>query len=215
MFAVAVFFLFAASLSVSPDPKNNASKPIGPDAVFKPASNFIDALHASCGTQSGDALGECFAAQMKKAGASPAALAFTRRMGNQAYLSSLRETGRVDVALAVYPFRANENWVWLLVNGTPPIVDVWDVAPLQKLLEPNSVYKTLRLDNTKILVFPRSTKDGPRVLPSPEGQRFAAVYDLKDCHACKPLGYAAVAYVFDAAGNFVGPELGQVKPYYH
>ncbi len=215
MSAVAIFFLFAAALSISPEPNAAASKPIGPDAVFTPASNFVDALHASCETQGGDALGECFLGQMKKAGASPAALAFARRTGNQAYVSALRETGHVDVALAVYPFRANENSVWLLVNGTPPMIDVGEVAPVQKLLDRNSVYKTLKLDYPKVLVFPRSTKDGPRVLPAREGQRFAVAYDLKDCHACKPVGYAAVAYVFDAAGNFVGPELGQVKPYYH
>ena len=66
---------------------------------------------------------------MKKAGASPAALAFTRRTGSQAYLRALREAGNVDVALAIYPFRANENEVWLLVNGDPPLIDVDDHAP--------------------------------------------------------------------------------------
>jgi hypothetical protein len=215
MSAVAIFFLLAASLVPSPEPKASAEKPIGPDAVFTPASNFVDDLHQSCAARSGDALGECFLAQMKKAGASPAAMAFTRRTGNLAYLSALREAGNVDVALAVYPFRANENEVWLLVNGKPPLIDVEDTASVQKLLEPDAVYRGLKLQNPKVSVFPRSIKDGPRVLPAKQGQRFAVPFDLKDCHACKPVGYAAVAYVFDAAGNFVGPELGQVKPYYH
>jgi hypothetical protein len=215
MSAVAIVFLLAASLVPSPSPKGPAAKPIGPDSVFTPASTFIDDLHQSCPALSGDALGDCFLAQMKKAGASPAALAFTRRTGSQAYLKALRETGKVDVALAVYPFRANENEVWLLVNGTPPLIDVEDTAPIQKLMEPNAVYRGLKLDNPNVSVFPRSTKDGPRVLSAKQGQRFAVPYDLKECHACKPVGYTAVAYVFDAAGNFVGPELGQVKPYYH
>jgi hypothetical protein len=215
MSAVAIVFLLAASLVPSPDPKGPAAKPIAPDAVFTPTSNFGDDLHQSCAAQSGDALGECFLAQMKKAGAPPAALAFTRRTGNQAYLKALHETGNVDVALAVYPFRANENEVWLLVNGKPPTVDIEDVAPIQKLLAANSVYKSLKIDNPKIAVFPRQTKDGPRVLPGKGGQRFAVAYDLKDCHACKPAGYALVAYSFDAAGTYLGPELGQVKPYYH
>ena len=215
MSAVAIVFLFAASLVPSPKPKASAEKPIGPDAVFTPPANFVEALHEGCAAQSGDALGECFLAQMKKAGASSAALDFTRRTGNLAYLGSLRETGRVDVGLAVYPFRANENNVWLLVNGKPAIIDVGDTASVQKLLEPNPVYKAARIGNPKIAVFPRSTKEGPRVLPAKEGQRFGVPYDLKECHACKPVGYTAVAFVFDAAGNFVGPELGQVKPYYH
>ena len=214
MSAVSILFLLAAAI-LPTTPKAAASKPTGPDAVFKPASNFVETLHQSCGTQSGDALGDCFLAEMKKAGASPAALAFTKQTGNLAYLASLREAGQVDVGLAVYPFRANENEVWLLLNGKPSVIDVEDTAPVQKLLEPNSVYRGLKLNNPSILVFPRSIKDGPRVLPAKEGQRFAVPYDFKDCHACKPVGYAAVAYVFDAAGNFVGPELGQVKPYYH
>jgi hypothetical protein len=215
MSAVAIVFLLAASLVPSPEPKTSAAKPIGPDAVFTPASTFVDDLHQSCVAQSGDALGECFLAQMKRAGASPAALAFTRRTGNLAYLSALREAGNVDVGLAVYPFRANENEVWLLVNGKPPLIDVEDTAPVQRLLEPDTVYRTLKLENPQVSAFPRSIKDGPRVLPAKQGQRFAVPYDLKGCHACKPVGYVAVAYVFDAAGNFVGPELGQVKPYYH
>jgi len=214
MSAVAICFLFAASFS--PAPKTTAASPtIDADAVFKPAANFDETLHQNCATQSGDALGDCFLAQMKKAGATPAALEFTRRTGKLAYLSALRETGVVDVALAIYPFRANENSVWLLVNGKPPMIDLSDTAPVQKLLEGNPVYKKFKVENPKILVFPRATKDGPRVLPATEGQRFAVPYDLKECHACKPVGYAAVAYIFDAAGNFVGPELGQVKAYYH
>jgi hypothetical protein len=214
MSAVAIFFLLSASI-VPTTPKAAAAKPVGPDAIFKPASNFADTLHQSCAAQSGDALGECFLAEMKKAGASPAALAFTRQTGNLAYLASLREAGLVDVGLAVYPFRANENEVWLLLNGKPPVIDVEDTAPVQKLLEPDSVYRGFKVSNPKIEVFPRSIKDGPRVLPAKQGQRFAVPYDFKECHACKPLGYVAVAYVFDAAGNFVGTELGQVKPYYH
>jgi len=212
---MSVSFLFLiAALRVLPE-KAGTPEQVGPDAVFTPAADFVATLHAACDAKSGDAFGECFLAQMKKGGASPAALAFARRTGNQAYLKAFREAGNVDVALAVFPFRANENEVWLLVNGKPPTVDIGDVAPIQKLLDANSVYKSLKVDNPKISAFPRPTKDGPRVLPDKSGQRFAVAYDLKDCHACKAAGYALVAFNFDAAGNFLGPELGQVKPYYH
>src|SRR5215831_10796223 len=168
--SVSVLFLIAA-LRVLPE-RAPTPEHVGPDAVFTPAADFIATFHAACDAKSGDALGECFVAQMKKGGASPAALAFARRTGNEAYLKALRETGNVDVALAVFPFRANENEVWLLVNGKPPTVDLGDVAPIQKLLVANSVFKSLRLDNPKISAFPRPMKDGPRVLPVKEGQRF-------------------------------------------
>ena len=69
----------------------------------------------------------CFAAAMASAGAPPAALEFTRRLDNEAYLQALNEYGGpVAVAHVFYPFRANENNAWLLVNGTPALIDVDD-----------------------------------------------------------------------------------------
>ena len=69
---------------------------------------------------------------MEKAGAPPAAVAFARRVDRQGYLVAFRETGRVDVAFAEYPFLANENAVCLLVNGTPPAIDVDDLSGLDR-----------------------------------------------------------------------------------
>ena len=40
------------------------------------------------------------------------------------------------------------------------------------------------------------------------GQRFIFLYPIRDyCHACEIVGYAEVAFDFDASGNFLGPRL--------
>ena len=105
-------------------------------AVWHPAVGFMADFHRQCDGRRGAAFDACFAAAMAQSGASSAALAFTKRLDNQAYLQALKPTGGpVAIAHVVYPFRANENNAWLLVNGTPPLIDVDDQRspPLARL----------------------------------------------------------------------------------
>ncbi len=74
----------------------------------------------------------CFAEQMRVAGASAAALAFLERTGNQGYLTAFVDAGKVDIAYAEYPFRANENAVVFLVNGEPSMLDVDDLSRIDR-----------------------------------------------------------------------------------
>ena len=104
-----------------------AAQAVTAAAVWHPAAGFMADFHRQCDGQRGAAFDACFAAAMAQSGASAAALAFTKRLDNQAYLQALEPTGGlVAIAHAVYPFRANENDAWLLVNGTPPLIDVDD-----------------------------------------------------------------------------------------
>lgn len=94
-------------------------------AVWRPEAGFMARFHARCEERRGAAFAACFSAAMKEAGASPAALAFTARLGNEGYLEALDLTaGPIAVAHVFYPFRANENAAWLLVNGHPAMIDV-------------------------------------------------------------------------------------------
>ncbi len=96
-------------------------------AIWHPDSGFMARFHTRCDGRRGMAFDDCFADLMASSGASKAALDFTRRLGNQAYLQALDPTGGpFAVAHVFYPFRANENDAWLLVNGTPPLIDVDD-----------------------------------------------------------------------------------------
>jgi hypothetical protein len=95
------------------------------------------------------------------------AFAFSRRVGGQGDPRAFRKAGRVDLAVAEYPFRANENAVCLLVNRTPPVIDVDDLSgPDRQALEANPDYAALARFYPRITTFPRSRGGarGPAVL---------------------------------------------------
>ncbi len=147
---------------------------------------------------------------MAQAGASPAALAFTRRLDNEAYLEALDETaGPVAVAHVFYPFRANENQAWLLVNGAPPLIDVDDRRDLDlAALRSSPAYAAIRRRYPNVSFWP-----GDRGRAAPQigenGREFVVGYLLRDlCHACATVGHVRFAFEFDAAGTFLGTQLG-------
>ncbi len=213
MLSISVALLLAAGLlSAAPTPS------VGPDAVWKPPADFRANVTAACA--SGDSnFAECFAGQMRVAGASAAALAFLERTGNQGYLSAFVDAGKVDIAYAEYPFRANESAVVFLVNGEPSMLDVDDLSRIdRKNLQANTTYAGILKKNPKLALFPGERRPGrePRALNLRNGgQRFVAVYELRDgCHACKNVGYARIGFDFDGEGKFLGTDVVQVRPRY-
>jgi hypothetical protein len=131
-----------------------------------PPAGFVSALHAACDGRAGE-FGACFVEQMAKAGATPAAIAFAHRVEDQGYLSGFQEAGRVDLAFAEYPFRANENQLCFLVNGTPPLFDVDELSKLDpETLAANPDYSELAREHPSIAIF--RPPIGPRG-PPPSG----------------------------------------------
>src|SRR5271170_2469669 len=100
---------------------------VGSRAVWKPSDQVIANIRAKCDAESAN-VGECFLREMKSAGASAEAVAFTKALAGNGigYLSAFRDTGRVSIAFAEYVFRANEMEGVFLVNGDPPLIDVDD-----------------------------------------------------------------------------------------
>ena len=98
---------------------------IGPSSVWQIPSTFPDVVHKACDSAAQPpSFADCFINQMSKAGASPAAVAFTRMLqkqsgGDVGVMSGFNKVGPVDVAFVVYPLRANTNNGILFVNGTP------------------------------------------------------------------------------------------------
>lgn len=191
---------------------------VGADAVWKPPADFRGRVVKSC-ADPGDAFLECFVAQMRASGAPEAAAAFTRRLGDPAYAVAFRDTGRVDVVYVESPFRANENALVELVNGDPPLIDVDDLARLdRKSFSGFPAWTGLERAYPNLALFPRDRR--PRSAPRSVklrngGQRFVVVYDIHDgCHACQVVGYARVGWDFDAQGRFLGTETIQVRPQY-
>lgn len=193
-----------------------AQERVSADAIFHPPADFLARFHARCDGRAGSAFTDCFVAAMGEAGATPAALAFARAVQSDGYLAALRPERPVAAALVVYPFRANENWAWLLVNGRPPRIDVDDQRLLaQDALRRAPAYRRLLARYPRLSLWPgRRGAD----LPTPRrdavgGERFVIAYQLQDfCHACAVVGRARFAFRFGADGTFLGTRLVAVTP---
>jgi hypothetical protein len=210
--------LLAAAALLPAEGAMAPAAPVGPDAVWAPPADFRAKVDQTC-AKMGESIGRCFADQMRSAGASEAALAFSERLGNSGYLTSFLDTGKVDVAYVEYPFRANENALVFLVNGDPALIDVDDLSRLdRKNLGANTTYAGLLKTFPALALFPGERRPGrePRAVNLRSGgQRFVVVYELHDgCHACKVVGYVRIGWDFDVQGRFVGTEVVQVRPRY-
>jgi hypothetical protein len=202
--------LLALFLIVAAAPPGGTNARVGPAAVWNPPADFLQTMHTAC-DRNPARLAACFQERMRAGGASPEALAFTERAGGLEYLRAFGEAGRVDIAWAVDPFRANTNDLVYLVNGDPPMVDVDDPKYLgPPVLQRHPGYAALLRAHPKLAPFPgdRSHRSAvQRMAQIGGGQRFVVDEDLRDgCHACAVLGKARVAFDFDAAGKFRGTQ---------
>ena len=195
-------------------PINAAEAPVTSAAVWGPPPGFLAHFHRLCDGRSGNAFTSCFAAAMGKAGASPQAIAFTRRLDNEAYLQTLDESGGpIAVAHVVFPFAANENNGWFLINGTPAQINVDNFRNLDLArMRSSAAYLTIH-DNYRNASFWPGDRgaNGPEVMN--DGRKFIVGYLLRDlCHACAVIGRVRYAFDFDQTGKFLGTRLVSVTP---
>ncbi|HEY1261534.1 MAG TPA: hypothetical protein VGF34_19970 [Stellaceae bacterium] len=191
-----------------------SAMPVTAAAVWQPDAGFMTRFHAQCDARRGAAFNTCFVAAMRQAGASVAAIDFARRLDGEAYLQRLdRTSGRIAVAHVFYPFRANENDAWLLVNGTPALIDVDDHKFLAlDALRAALPYREIERHFPNVSFWP-----GGRGRAQPEirmaGQEIVVGYLLRDqCHACAIVGEVRFAFDFDHTGRFLGTRLMSVTP---
>jgi predicted secreted protein len=146
-------------------------------------------------------------------------MAFVREFAPNglAYIRAFRDTGRVDIAYIEYLFRANDLDGVLLVNGTPPIIDVDDYKFLsQEDLRKNADYAAVLQEYSHANVFPSDRYD--KELPVPiastkHGQEFQVDYLIQDgCHACARIGSLLVNFLFDRSGKFREVQVVSVHP---
>ena len=204
----------------SPEKPAEPQAKIGAEAVWQPGMQFMQSVRLAC-SNAGSNYGDCLISQMPGAGASPKAVAFSKLLeektdGQIGYMADFRKTGRVDIAYVYYPIRANENQGCLLVNGSPPIIDVDDLKLLaEDTMKSDLSYTALASKNPEVTIFPGDR--GGTAYPAAEalpqgGQRFIVSYYLqKGCHACARLGTASFAFDFDSAGKFRGTEFLRVR----
>jgi len=210
------FVPLAPSLSLAA-PAAGSTSPITAKAVWTPTPEQLSDIRRKC-TEGDPAQHEaCFLDAMKSAGASEEAMAFVKEFAANglAYVRAFRDTGRVDIAYIEYLFRANDLDGVLLVNGTPPIIDVDDYKFLsQEDLRKNDAYAALLQKYPKVSVFPgdRYHTDWPKAILSSAGQKFEVSYLLLDgCHACAGIGTAILAFDFDSSGRFTRAGLMDVQ----
>jgi hypothetical protein len=214
--AAVVFAIVSASAAPQDETATPPAAPIGPDAVWIPPEGFRAATHEACDKAKAGTFGACFVSRMEKAGASPAAVAFARRTGDQGVLLEFRDAGVVDVALAEYPFRANENRLCFLVNGDPPMLDVDDISRLDReALAATPAWAALAKTYPNLAIFPGRrfglTFPASQRLKS-GGQRFVVDYSLRDgCHACAIAGTLRLGLEFDVNGKFAGTKIMAVR----
>jgi hypothetical protein len=194
-----------------------AASPVSSDAVWQPPDGFMRRFHARCDGRAGKAFTDCFVDAMADAGARPAALAFARRLGGDGYLRAFDDAGPVGIAYVVIPFRANENDMWLLVNGRPPLIDVDDQRLLDlAALQAAPAYRALLRRFPRAALWPdeRGGPPGPAVRTLASSGRMVVVsYRLRDfCHACAVIGRVRFGFVFDQVGDFKGTRLVSVAP---
>ena len=166
-------FFCAAAMPADMTGEKRPTRVVTADTVWNADKQTVLAAKQRCADTGGRELEECFADAMLGFGASPEAAAFTRSFGGGAFVRKFRETGRVDIAHIVYPFRANENHGILLVNGEPPIVDVDDIALLPKeAMEQDRTYAAIRKSYPRVTLWPgdRSFKQSLLVEALPGGR---------------------------------------------
>ena len=122
-FIALVAFLTALICSAvgAPAPAKPAPAPsprVTDAAAWNPSPDVVAAIRARCEPDPAH-LESCFLAEMKSAGASAEAVAFSKSLAGTGviYLRAFRQVARVDVAYIQYVFRANELEGVLLVNG--------------------------------------------------------------------------------------------------
>lgn len=185
------------------------ARAVGPNAIWHPMPGFMDKAHAACDRQAFPKFGDCFLEQMKKSGAPEEAVEFAELTGNTGYMTAYRNTGAVDIAYIQYPFRANENYGWLFVNGAPATVNPDDIdrLPMDRLKTDRAYQQTLR-DHPKASLWPglRDVPDQPAAVALADGtQEFIVPYNVQDgCHACAVIGRAFFAFQFGPSGKFNG-----------
>jgi predicted secreted protein len=200
-------------------PAADSTSPITAKAVWNPASDVLSDIRRKCSEGDPAQHEACFLDAMKSAGASDEAMAFVKEFAANglAYVRAFRDTGRVDIAYIEYLFRANDLDGVLLVNGTPPVIDVDDYKFLsQEDLRKNDDYAALLQKYPNVNVFPADRYETEQPVTTSAGnggQEFQVEYLLQDgCHACARIGTLIVAFDFDSSGHFTEVSAFGVRP---
>jgi hypothetical protein len=148
----------------------------------------------------------CLIALMRRRGASPQAIEFTRGYKDLAYISKFTAYGPVDLAIATSPFMANSNDSYILVNGAPSVVDVAEQASDRRLTK-YPVYRAFKSAHANLDLWPLDGELNRQERLGGGGRRFVFSTSFRHCHACVTIAEVQLAYDFDRSGRFLGTKL--------
>ena len=209
--ALVILALASFVVFVEVEASEDSDEQIGPAAVWTPAVNDLAQISQACKAARGADYSSCFITQMSALGAPPEAVTFTRTYAEQnhgmvAFLKGFRPVDFVDLGYASFPAAADFNQRWLLLNGSPAIIDVDDFSLLpQADMEKDPAFAALRKRYPKMVLFDgdRSSDSLPEMQTRADGaEEFAIDYPLKDqCRACATVGTVHFGFEFDPAGR--------------
>ncbi|HUI40694.1 MAG TPA: protease inhibitor I42 family protein [Terriglobia bacterium] len=223
--------LLCAGLLRAGAPAQAQQKParVTPAVVWNPEAAAVTSIREACAKGGAGRFTACFIEGMGPHGASPEAVAFARLLarrthGELGYAINFTEGGRVAVVHAAFPQRKTAPEVWLLVNGSPGLIDVDDRSlwPLPKV-QADLIFQEIRRTFPKAEVRQGDRAEAsPPLVPKPNGgQEFLVNYSLLNgCATCKLAGHAQFAFDFEG-GRFSGarlvgvwmtPDQGQLAP---
>jgi Tol biopolymer transport system component len=180
-------------------PHANAQTVYGTETVWSPTDQAQNEAMQCWDSGNSD----CLLQVMKNHNAPPQAIEFSEQLEGEGYMSSFEEKGIVDLAMVIYPMRANDNFQPVLVNGQPGIVHIEDVWHTDLSSDP--LYPSMIARYPEMTLW--GSDNGFSGLEEIQGggQSFRISYSLVDgCHACEVVGTAFIAFDFDNSGTFIG-----------
>ena len=209
LLALLVLVLASYVVFLEVEASEESDNEIGPSAVWNPSAGDLAQIQKICGNHA-RGYSHCFVEQMGNFGAPPDAVSFTQNyadhnQGMIAVLQGFRPLDAVDLGYAFSP-AGDFSRRWLLLNGSPEIVNVDDFSLLpQTDMRHDWAFGALENRYPRIALFDgdRSTEVMPQVESLPDGsQQFVVDYPLRDqCRSCAQVGRAIFAFTFDATGR--------------
>lgn len=184
-----------------------AAQPYGTQAVWRlPMARWSACLQKQHDPNA------CLARLLRDTHASPQALAVSRALDGEGFMSAFQTMDGIDLATMFFPARANTNQVPYLVNGSPSLVSTeLDATAIDITKDPQ--YPALKAAYPNLEFWPSDAEFRSFHSRADGGRYFIFAYPLRNgCHACELAGYALVSHDFTATKVYQGTLLLGLEP---
>jgi len=152
---------------------------------------------------------DCVTNVMEQYNASSGAIDFTTKLGSDlGYLNQFQEMGKIDLGTVVFPFRANTNEAYYLINGSPILIstEISQDAE-QKLItemEKDPLYSEIKNKYPDIFFWGFAPQFVEKESLANNNERFIFEYRLVNgCRICDTEYAAQIGFDFSSNGKFL------------